>query len=41
MEKHDSYPMSQPEQEADDPEDFRDRVGKIIERERDVLDALA
>lgn len=33
--------MSQPEQESDDLEAFRERVDKIIERERGVLDALA
>lgn len=33
--------MSHPEQESDDLEAFRERVGKIIERERDILDALA
>jgi FixJ family two-component response regulator len=35
--------MSQKSQdrEADDLDEFRDRIDKIIERERDVLDRLA
>lgn len=33
--------MSQPEQESDDREEFRERVDRIIERERDILDRLA
>lgn len=40
MEKNNSLPMSQPEQESDDLKAFRERVGTIIERKRDVLDAL-
>ena len=41
MMKHDISTMSQPEQESDDREEFRERVDRIIERERDILDRLA
>ena len=34
--------MSQPDQESDDDlEEYRERAREIIEREKDVLDALA
>ena len=41
MEKNEIPYMSQPEQESDDLDEFRERIDRIIERERDVLDALA
>ncbi len=41
MVKHDTTTMSQPEQESDGREGFRERVDRIIERERDILDRLA
>ena len=41
MTKHNTIHMSQPEQEADDLEEYRERARKIIEQERDILDRLA
>jgi|AntDeeMetageno50_2_1112565.scaffolds.fasta_scaffold01636_2 FixJ family two-component response regulator len=41
MAKHDITHMSQPEQESDDREEFRERIDRIIEREHDILDRLA
>ena len=42
MEKDHTTTMSQPEQESDgDLEEYRERARAIIEREKDVLDALA
>ena len=38
---HNSTDMSQTEPEPDDLDDQRDRVDAIIDRERDILDALA
>ena len=41
MVKHDTTPMSQPEQESDDLEEYRERAREIIEREKSILDRLA
>lgn len=41
MEKNHTTTMSQPEQESDDLEEYRERARETIEREKDVLDALA
>lgn len=41
MERNHTTTMSQPEQESDDLEEYRKRAREIIERERDILDALA
>ena len=38
---HNSTDMSQTEPEPDDLNDYRERVDAIIDRERDILDALA
>jgi hypothetical protein len=43
MNKNDTTTMSKPEQEQepDEPDEFRERIDRIIERERDILDRLA
>ena len=41
MTEHETTHMSQPEQESDDLEEYRERAREIIERERDILDRLA
>ena len=41
MERNHTTTMSQQEQESDDLEEYRERAREIIERERDILDALA
>lgn len=38
---HNSSDMSKTESEPDDLDEYRERVDAIIERERDILDALA
>ena len=38
---HNSMDMSKTEPESDDLDEYRDRVDAIIDRERDILDALA
>lgn len=41
MAKNDVAHMSKPEQESDDPDEFRERIDRIIDREREILDRLA
>lgn len=41
MNKNDTHHMSQPEQESEDLDEYRERAREIIERERDILDRLA
>jgi len=40
-EEHLIQPMSQKEHETDDLEEHRERVRKIIDEDRDLLDALS
>lgn len=41
MAENDSTTMSSPEQEPDVDDEFLERIDRIIERERDLLDRLA
>jgi hypothetical protein len=41
MKRNDSHTMTESEHEQDEDEEFQERVDRIIERERPILDRLA
>jgi hypothetical protein len=41
MERNYTTNMSQPDQESDDLEEYRERAREIIQREKSILDRLA